>query len=78
MLSAYMSIARSVAEDLRHIPEGGLCQSRLRIAYNAQRRADLGKGGSHCSRAESVQKAIKALQGRPDDVFEFDEDYFSY
>lgn len=35
MLSAYMSIARSVAEDLRHIPEGGLSQSRLRIAYNA-------------------------------------------
>jgi len=78
MLSAYMSIARSVAEDLRHIPEGGLCQSRLRIAYNAQRRADLGKNGSQCCRAESVQKAIKALQASPVDIFEFDEDYFAY
>ena len=78
MLSAYMSIARSVAEDLKHIPEGGLCQSRLRIAYNAQRRADLGKNGSQCSRAESVQRAIRAAQASPADVFHFDENYFTY
>ena len=78
MLLAYMSIARRVAEDLRHIPEGGLCQSRLRIAYKIQRRADLSKDGSQCSRAESVQKAIRSAQASPADVFHFDEDYFAY
>lgn len=68
----------TVADDLKHIPEGNFeYQGQLRMIYRMRRMNSLGKRAeSPASRSEVMKDSIRSI-GQPADKFQFDREYFA-